>query len=71
VRIETGEEGSSGGGAGWGIDDGLRAAGRVLAVAAGVIVVGLAGLAPLALALLLATLAYRAWLRRARDGALS
>jgi hypothetical protein len=71
VRIETGEQGSTGeSGAGWGIGDGLRVAGRVLTVAAGVIVVGLAGLIPLTLALLLATLAYRAWLRRARERAL-
>jgi Domain of unknown function (DUF4349) len=71
VRIETSEEGSVGGSGDWGIDDGLHAAGRVLTVVAGVIVVGLAGLVPLALALLLATLAYRAWLRRARNAALS
>lgn len=71
VRIETGEDSSSSGGAGWGIDDGIHAAGRVLTVAAGVIVVGLAVLVPLALALLLATLAYRAWLRRARQQILS
>jgi hypothetical protein len=70
IRIETRDEGSSGG-SGWGFDDGLRTAGQVLAVAAGAIVVGLAGLAPLALVILLATLAYRAWLRRARDTALS
>jgi hypothetical protein len=71
VRIETAAEGSSGGGAGWGIDDGLHTAGRVLTVAAGAIVVGLAGLVPLALALLLATLAHRTWLRRAREQTLS
>jgi Domain of unknown function (DUF4349) len=71
VRIETGEGGSSGAGGGWGLDDGLRDAGRVLAVAAGVAVVGLAALVPLALALLLVTLTYRAWLRRAREHALS
>jgi hypothetical protein len=71
VRIETAEEGSSGVGAAWGFGDGLHAAGRVLVVAAGVIVVGLAGLVPLALAILFAALAHRAWLRRARDAALS
>jgi len=70
VRIETGDEGTSGG-AGWGLDDGLRTAGKVLAVAAGATVVGLAALVPLALACLFAALAHRAWLRRARERALS
>lgn len=72
LRIETGEqsadEGSSGG---WGVGDGLDAAGRVLAIAAGVLVIGLAILAPLALIALLGWLAHRAWLRRARMQALS
>jgi hypothetical protein len=73
LRIETGASSSSGeegGGAGWGIGDGLDDAGRVLAVAAGVIVIGLAILAPFALIALLAWLCRRAWIRRARRDAL-
>jgi hypothetical protein len=73
LRIETGATSSSGeegGGAGWGIGNGLDDAGRILAVAAGVIVIGLAILAPFALIALLAWLCRRAWIRRARRGAL-
>lgn len=71
VRIETGESSSSGsGGAGWGVDDGLRGAGRVLAIAAGVTAIGLAILAPLALLGLLAWLGRRVWLRLSRRAAL-
>jgi hypothetical protein len=70
VRIET--TGSSDGSGGpWGVGDGLDGAGRVLAIAAGVIVIGLAALAPFALLALLAWLARRTWLRRARRAALS
>jgi hypothetical protein len=71
LRIETGEPSSQGGGAGWGIDDGLHDAGRILAVAAGVTVVGLAILAPFAVLFLLGWLGRRAWLRRARAQALA
>jgi uncharacterized protein (TIGR03382 family) len=71
LRIETGEASSQGGGAGWGIDDGLHDAGRILAVAAGVTVVGLAILAPFAVLFLLGWLGRRAWLRRARAQALA
>ncbi|HEY5976268.1 MAG TPA: DUF4349 domain-containing protein [Solirubrobacterales bacterium] len=73
VRIETGGDSGSGTGSGgaWGVDDGIDGAGRVLAVAAGVTVIGLAALAPLALLALLAWLAHLAWLRHARRHALA
>jgi Domain of unknown function (DUF4349) len=67
VRIATGASSGST----WGIGDAFHDAGRILAVAAGVTLVGLAVLAPIALLLLLAWLARRAWLRRARNRALS
>lgn len=70
LRIETGEH-SSGGSAGWGLGDGLDDAGRILSIAAGVTVIGLAALAPLALLALLAWLVQRAWLRRSRRQALA
>jgi hypothetical protein len=71
VRIETGKgSASDGGGGGWGIDDGFDDAGRILAVAAGVTVIGLAILAPLAALALLAWLTRRAWVRHARRAAL-
>jgi len=72
LRIETGTSSSSdeGGSAGWGAGDGLDGAGRVLAVAAGVTVIGLAILAPFALIALIAWLSRRAWIRRARRDAL-
>lgn len=71
LRIETGSASSSSdeGGA-WGIGDGIDGAGRILAVAAGVIVIGLAILAPFAMIALLVWLSRRAWLRRARRDAL-
>ena len=72
LRIETGSAPAAeeDGGA-WGVADGVEGAGRILAVAAGVTVIGLAILAPLALIALLAWLGRHAWLRRARRGALS
>jgi hypothetical protein len=71
LRIETGESSSGGStGGAWGIDDGLHDAGRILAIAAGVTVVGLAVIAPLALIFLLAWLAHRAWARSRRERAL-
>jgi hypothetical protein len=69
VRIESGPGATSGGA--WGFDDAIGDAGRILAIAAGVTVVGLALLAPLALICLLAWLTRRTWLRRARDRALA
>jgi Domain of unknown function (DUF4349) len=70
LRIETGSSSSSEDGGGWGVGDGIDGAGRILAVAAGVTVIGLAILAPFALIALLAWLCRRAWLRRARREAL-
>ncbi len=63
--------GASGGGGGFGIDDALHDAGRVLTVAAGVLLISLAVLAPLALIGLLAWLATRAAIRIRRERALS
>jgi hypothetical protein len=71
LRIETGAPStttkSEGG---WGVSDGLDDAGRILAVAAGVTVIGLAILGPLALIALLAWLAHRTLARRSRERAL-
>lgn len=69
VRIETGASSESSGGA-WGIGDAFGDAGRILGIAAGVTLVGLAALAPLALLCLLAWLAHRAWVRGQRRRAL-
>jgi Domain of unknown function (DUF4349) len=55
----------------WGLSDALRDAGHILTIAAGVAIVGLAVLGPLALIALLAWLARRAWVRRERERALS
>jgi hypothetical protein len=72
LRIETGASSTGGAGGGsWGIGDGLDDAGRILAIAAGVAVIGLAILAPLAAIGLLGWLARRAWLRTARRHALA
>lgn len=74
LRIETGASTSSsddGSGAGWGLGDGIDGAGRILAVAAGVSVIGLAILAPFAPFALIAWLTRRTWIRRARRDALS
>ena len=71
LLIETGKTSAgAGGGGGWGIGDGLDDAGRILAIAAGIAVIGMAVLAPLAALLFLAWLAHRTWLRRARRHAL-
>lgn len=70
VRIESDAAAGGGGSGSWGVSDGLSAAGRVLATAAGVTLVGLAALALPAALLLAAWLARRAWLRRAREQAL-
>ncbi len=67
LRIEAGGSSS---GAGWGISRAFRDAGHVLSIAAGVTVVGLALLLPLALILLLAWLGRRIWVRRGRERAL-
>jgi hypothetical protein len=62
---------SSDEGGAWGVDDALDDAGYIIAIAAGVTIVGLAILAPLALIALLAWLANRTRLRRARERALA
>jgi hypothetical protein len=69
LRIETGASATDSTG-GWGIDDAFHDAGHILGIAAGVTVVALAVVAPLALILLLAWLAHRLWLRSRRERAL-
>ncbi|HEU4392991.1 MAG TPA: DUF4349 domain-containing protein [Solirubrobacterales bacterium] len=72
LRIETGDATSSPGSDGnWGVGDALGDAGHLLAVAAGVTIVGLAVLGPLALIAFLAWLGNRVRVRRARDRALA
>jgi hypothetical protein len=58
------------GGDEWTIGDALHDAGRILAVAAGVTLIGLAVLAPIALLALLAWLIGRSWIRQSRERAL-
>jgi hypothetical protein len=58
-------------GGGWSIGDALDDAGHILGIAAGVTIVGLAIVGPLALIALLAWLANRARLRRERERALA
>jgi hypothetical protein len=70
VRVVSDPEAAAAEGGGWGIDDALGDAGRILAIAAGVTVVALAVLAPIALILILALGGRRAWLRRSRERAL-
>jgi hypothetical protein len=70
LRIETGGAADEGDGAGWGVGDGFDDAGRILAIAAGVAIVGLAALAPFAILALLGGLARGAYVRRARAHAL-
>lgn len=69
VKIETGESSTDSGGS-WGIGDAFHDAGHILGVAAGVTLIGLAVLGPLALIALLAWLAHRAWVRAQRKRAL-
>lgn len=72
LRIETGSTAISEDGSGsWGVGDGLNHAGRLLEIAAGVTIIGLAALTPLALLALLIWLAYRAWIRAGRRRVLS
>jgi Domain of unknown function (DUF4349) len=68
LRIETGA--SSSGGGGWGLGDAFHDSGHILGIAAGVILVGLAVLFPLALLCLLSLLAFLAWRRGQRKRAL-
>ncbi|MEX2108733.1 MAG: DUF4349 domain-containing protein [Solirubrobacterales bacterium] len=71
LRIETGEGGSTtdeGDDTGsWGVGDAVDDAGHILGVAAGVTVVGLALIAPLAILALLAWFIRRTWVRRGRE----
>jgi len=62
---------SSDQGGGWSVGDALDDAGHILAIAAGVTIVGLAILGPIALIALLAWLANRARIRRGRERALA
>ncbi|HYP55181.1 MAG TPA: DUF4349 domain-containing protein [Solirubrobacterales bacterium] len=68
VRIQSGAETGSEGA--WGVSEAVDDAGRILAIAAGVTLIGLAVLAPLALLAALAWLGARAWARRRRESAL-
>jgi hypothetical protein len=71
LRIETGAPADAAdGGSSWGVSDALGDAGHILAIAAGVAIVGLAVLGPLVLIAVLAWLASRAWLRYSRERAL-
>jgi hypothetical protein len=70
LRIVGGEGSAPDEGGAWGVGDALDSAGRILAVGAGVALLGLAVVAPLALLALLAWLARRIYLRRARQSAL-
>jgi Domain of unknown function (DUF4349) len=71
LQIESGAPGSATGESGWGVDDALGDAGHILAIAAAVTIVGLAILGPIALIALLAWLANRARVKRARHRALA
>jgi Domain of unknown function (DUF4349) len=68
VRIESGPSTESGGS--WGIGDASHDAGHILGIAAGVTLIGLTTIAPLALLCLLAWLAQRLYLRSRRERAL-
>lgn len=69
LRIVSGDS-ATGSGGGWDVGDALGDAGHILAVAAGVTLVGLAVLGPIALIALLAWAANRVWVRRQRHRAL-
>jgi len=68
VRIQSGNSTEPGGA--WGISDAFHDAGHILGIAAGVTLVGLAVIAPIALLCLLAWLAQRLWVRTRRERAL-
>jgi Domain of unknown function (DUF4349) len=70
VRIESGGSSENGAPGAWGAGDGVDGAGRILAVAAGVAVIGLALLSPFALLTLAVWLGRRAWISRSRRAAL-
>ena len=68
LRIESDPD--SAGAGSWGIGDATADAARILGIAAGVTLIGLAVLAPIALITLLGWAAHRAWVRRSRERAL-
>ncbi len=70
LRIESSASATNSTGSGWGIDDAFHDAGRILGIAAGITLIALAVIAPVALILLLAWLAHRLWLRTRRERAL-
>lgn len=70
LRIESGASDSSSGGGGWDVGDAFHDAGKILAVAAGIAIVGLAVIGPIALIALIAWLGNRAWVRQRRERAL-
>jgi hypothetical protein len=69
VKIETGGSSTDSNGT-WGIGNAFGDAGHILGIAAGIMLIGLAVLAPLALIALIAWLAHRAWVRTQRQRAL-
>lgn len=69
LRIESGSP-DIGDDDSWGVSDAFDDAGRILGIAAGVTLIGLAILAPFALLAALAWLGGRAWRRHHREGAL-
>jgi Domain of unknown function (DUF4349) len=71
LRIESGGATGESGSGNWGVNDALSDAGRILTIAAGVALIGIAVLAPLALIALLAWWGSRTWTRRRRERALS
>jgi len=71
LSIETGASATDSNDGSWGIGDAFDDAGHILSIAAGVTVIALAVLAPIALTLLLAWLIRGTWLRRARARALA
>ena len=68
VRVDSDPDADAAGdGGSWGVGDALGDAGRILTVAAGVAVVALAIVTPIALILIVALAGQRAWLRRSRE----
>lgn len=67
LRIEGGSPSSEEDDGSWGVSDAFDDAGRILAIAAGVTLIGLAVLAPVALLAFLAWVGSRIWLRRRHD----
>jgi Domain of unknown function (DUF4349) len=70
LQIETGASSAPSSGGGWDLGDAFHDAGHILTVAAGVAIVGLAILAPIALIALLFWLGNRAWVHQRRERAL-